>query len=320
MKSERRHELQTNYLADHLGSAVASGKPYATYVIGGIVVALFAALAYGIYSSQVAKAGAAAWGDYYFNIGSGDAEIFQQVAQDHSGTVAAHWAKQAWADNKLLEGLDQLYTDRKAAEGTITKAIEAYEDVLSKSYEADLKNRAAMGLAQAYESIGKLDDATKYYKQVAAGSQDGFATMANSRLAWIGSGEGKSFYEWFASVKSTPAAQPNIPSDLSKPPTTPDINFSDMPAIPASAAPTGTPPVGAPPVAPPTTPPTTPSVEPPATPASATPAPATPAPAEVPPAAPAPATPAPAAPAPTEATPAAPAPSAETPAPDKPPT
>ncbi len=232
MKSERRHELQTNYLADHLGTAVSTSKPYASYVIGGLIVAILAALAYGFYSTQVSKAGAAAWGDYYFNIGSGDAEIFQQVAQDHPGTVAALWAKQAWADNKLLEGLDQLYTDRKAAEETINKAIGAYQEVQSKSYENDLKNRAAMGLAQAYESIGKLDDATKYYKQVAAASQDGFGAMANSRLAWIASGEGKSFYEWFASVKNTPAAKPDIPADLSKPPTAPDIKFSDMPQAP----------------------------------------------------------------------------------------
>ncbi len=273
MKSERRHELQTNYLADHLGTAVNTGKPYATYVIGGIVVALFAALAYGIYSSQVSKANAAAWGDYYFNLGSGDAEIFQQVAQDHAGTSAALWSKQAWADNKLLEGLEQLYTDRKLAEETINKAIDSYEEVANKSYESDLKNRAAMGMAQAYESIGKLDDATKYYKQVAAGSQDGFATMANNRLAWLASGEGKSFYEWFASVKSTPVAKPNIPADLSKPPAAPDINFSEMPKAPeAGAAPTELPGAPVPPAAPaPTTPaiPTAPSE-------SATPAPANP--------------------------------------------
>lgn len=280
MKSERRHELQTNYLADHLGTAVNTGKPYATYVIGGIVVALFAALAYGIYSSQVAKANAAAWGDYYFNLGSGDAEIFQQVAQDHAGTAAALWSKQAWADNKLLEGLEQLYTDRKQAEETINKAIDSYQEVANKSYESDLKNRAAMGLAQAYESIGKLDDATKYYKQVAAGSQDGFAGMANNRLAWLASGEGKSFYEWFASVKSAPVAKPNIPADLSKPPAAPDINFSEMPKAPeAKATPTELPGAPVPPAAPaPTTPaaPTEPAVPVPAAPPATEPAPPAP--------------------------------------------
>ncbi len=254
MKSERRHELQTNYLADHLGTAVSGGKPYATYVIGGLIVAVFAALAYGFYSSQVAKASSAAWGDYYFNIGSGDAEIFQQVAQDHPGTTAALWAKQAWADNRLLDGLDQLYTDRKAAEETINKSIDAYQEVLNKSYENDLKNRAAMGLAQSYESIGKLEEATKYYKQVAAGSQDGYAAMANGRLAWIASGEGKSFYEWFASTKSTPASKPNIPADLSKPPTTPDINFSGAPTGPTATPEATAVPAGETPAAPPATP------------------------------------------------------------------
>ena len=274
MKSERRHELQTNYLADHLGTAVSTSKPYATYVIGGAIVALFAALAYGFYSSQVAKAGSAAWGDYYFNIGSGDAEIFQQVAQDHSGTTAALWSKQAWADNKLLEGLDLIYIERAAAEAAVNKAIDAYQEVLSRTYESDLKNRAAMGLAQSYETIGKLDDATKYYKQVAASSQDGYAAMANSRLAWIASGEGKSFYDWFATVKSTPVTKPNIPTDLSRPPVVPDISFKDMPQAPeAKAAPAGEP--SAFPTAPAaTTPPATPPAATPPAPTEAAPAPA----------------------------------------------
>ena len=295
MKSERRHELQTNYLADHLGSAVTTGRPYASYVIGGIVVALLAALAYGFYSAQTAKASAAAWGDYYFNIGSGDAEIFQQVAQDHAGTTAALWSKQAWADNKLLQGLDLIYIDRPAALDAIDKGIESYQDVLNRAYEPDLKNRAAMGLAQCYETIGKLDDATKYYKQVASGSQDGFANMANNRLAWITSGEGKSFYEWFATVKtSLPSVKPNIPADLSKPPTAPDIKFTEPPAMPvapeAKSTPTE-PPAGLPAA--------------PATPAATEPATPTPTPTPTEPTTPA--APSTAAPTTTDAAPAAPA-------------
>jgi hypothetical protein len=217
MKSERRHELQTNYLADHLGSAVATSKPYAKYVASAIAILIVAAIGYGLYATQTAKANAAAWGAYYFNIGSGDAEVFQQVAQDHSGTAAANWAKQAWADSQLLQGLDQLYTNRQSAEETITGAID----------------RAAMGLAQAYEAIGKLEDATRYYKQVASSNQSAYAAMANNRLAWIASGDGKAFYEWFASVRSTPTPPPAIPGNLSQPPSTPDISFPPLPGAQA---------------------------------------------------------------------------------------
>ncbi|MCC6512299.1 MAG: hypothetical protein IT423_24590 [Pirellulaceae bacterium] len=320
MKSERRHELQTNYLADHLGTAVQSSKPYAVYAIAGVAAVAIAAIGYGIYSTQAAKASSAAWGDYYFNIGSGDAEVFQQVSQDHPGTAAANWSKQAWADNQLRQGLDTLYTNRKTAEESINSAIDAYQEVLKNSYEPDLKNRAAIGLAQAYESIGKLDEATRYYKQVASGSQDGFGTMANSRLAWLSSGDGKAFYDWFATVKPTPAAPPAMQGDLSTPPTSPDLVFpnkepSAMAPLPNAPATTETTP------APGTAETTTPGVALPAvpTPGSApaasdaplptgsvelkaaepnVPAPATPAPATPAPATPAPATPAPATPAP----------------------
>ena len=225
MKSERRHELQTNYLADHLGTAVQTSRPYAMWVAIGIAAVVVLAIAYGIYTTQSAKANAEAWGDYYFNMGAGDAEVFQQVAEDHPNTAAANWAMQAWADNQLLLGLDQIYTNRKQAETTLEGAIDAYEGIIKSARETELKNRASIGLAQSYEALGKLDEATRYYQQVTSSSQDGFAGLAAQRLAWIKSGEGKSFYDWFASVRSTPEAPPALPGDLSRPPQSPDINF-----------------------------------------------------------------------------------------------
>lgn len=267
MKSQRRHELQTNYLADHLGTAVETSKPYAMWVSLAIAAVVVVAIGYGIYASQTAKAASQAWGEYYFNIGTSDPEVLQQIAEDHPGTAASNWALQAWADNQLLVGLDQIYNDRKQAEETIQGAIEAYQGILKSTYEPELKTRAAIGLAQAYESLGKLDDASRYYQQVIGTSQDGFAGMAAQRLAWIKSGEGKSFYDWFASVRSTPAAPPAFPSDLSKPPQTPDISFPQkqnpltLPgaeptpptpqseAAPGDAAPAATPPATAKPEA-----------------------------------------------------------------------
>ncbi len=225
MKSERRHELQTNYLADHLGSAVQSGKPYAVYVAGALAVALVLSVGYGIYSTQSARANASAWTDYYFNLGSGDGEAFQQIAQDHPGTSAALWSRISWADHQVMTGLEQIFADRSKAESMIDKAIEAYQQVYSSAYDTEIKNRAAIGLAQAYESIGKLEDATKYYKVVASSGQAGFDQLANTRLAWLSSGDGKSFYEWFRSARSKPSTPPQLPGDLSKPPTSPTIEF-----------------------------------------------------------------------------------------------
>jgi len=225
MKSERRHELQTNYLADHLGTAVSSGKSYATWLVGGIIAAAVLAMGYGLYSSQVAQSNSQAWGDYYFNIGSGDAEVFQQVAKDHPQTSAASWAEQAWADHQLMVGLDQIYNNRSEAEKSIQAAIDVYEKILASAYEPELRNRAAIGLGQALESIGKLDDAARHYQQVAGSGAGAFANMATNRLAWIKSGEGKSFYEWFATVRKAPEQPPAFPTDLSKPPTTPGIDF-----------------------------------------------------------------------------------------------
>src|SRR6476661_6924188 len=111
MKSQRRHELQTNYLADHLGTAVQTGRPYAMWAVLAVAALIVLGIGYGIYASQMHKANAAAWGDYYFNTRAGDPEVFRQVAEDHPRTMAAHWAMQAWADSQLMIGLDQAYSN-----------------------------------------------------------------------------------------------------------------------------------------------------------------------------------------------------------------
>ncbi len=244
MKSERRHELQTNYLADHLGTAVESSRPFAIWVVIGIAAAVVVAVGYGLYSAQAARASASAWGDYYFNIGTGDAEAFQQIGKDHPQTTAAQWGLQSWADNQLMVGLDQLYTNRKEAEASIEQAIEGYQQIIKQTYEPELSMRASLGLGQAYEALGKLDDAVKAYEGVAGGGSIGFARMAAQRIKFIKSGEGKAFYDWFATVRSKPATPPNIPTDLSKPPTEPNISFPDpasQPSAPVGDLPTAQP-------------------------------------------------------------------------------
>ncbi|MFO1065350.1 MAG: hypothetical protein U0892_15905 [Pirellulales bacterium] len=218
------------------------------------------------------------------------------------------------ADGQLLAGLDLIYTDRDQAEEKINSAIKSYESLVATTLDMELKDRATMGLAQAYEGLGKLDEAAKYYQQVSESKVlPAVATTATERLAWIRSPQAKEFYTWFSSTKPKPDAPPIIPSDLTQPPKSPDISLSPNVnvTLPQSTPPTTTTPADSAPLNLP---------QPTAQPDAAAPAPAMPA---SEPAAPAPTQPAP--PATTEpkvdapaadATPAAP-PSAPTEAPPK---
>ncbi|MDX1927685.1 MAG: hypothetical protein SFV81_14280 [Pirellulaceae bacterium] len=316
MKSERRHDLQSNELAHSLGSGIEKVQPFAQYIVGGVVIAALLAVGWGVYTSFAKKNAAAAWTEYYFTLNTGDAESFKAIAADHPGSAAAIWAEQTAGDEYLADGIDALYKDRGQGVELLKKAIDSYETVKNKSQNAELRTRAELGLAQAYESLGEIDKAKTLYQQViSAGLQPAITTVATNRVEFLNSQAGKDFYAWFDKLKPTPALPPKMPGDLSVPPTSPNLKFDPPVDTKGLELPPLTPPATTPSDAPqgadgkaielPKTEPATPTTEAPATPAPQTPAPATE------PATPAePTPPAPIEPAPAAATPAADTPSA----------
>lgn len=264
MKSERRHELQTNVLANQLGTAIESSRPIAPLVLGGLAVVVVAAIGFGVYNSYAQKANSEAWTEYYLNIGSGDAEAFNTVVDQFPSSSAAPWARQMMGDNQLLRGTEALYRSRAEGEQLIEEAIDSYKAVIEATNEPELRSKASIGLAQAYESLGKIDEALKFYGDVEkSGSQPTLVQMAAERSAWLRTDSSKKFYEWFATLKTTPDLPPALPSSLSTPPATPDITFPDLktpetkPASPAvdTKLPDVTPPISPTPASPaPTTP------------------------------------------------------------------
>ncbi len=226
MKSERRHDLQSNELANTLGSGIEKVQPFSQYIVGGVVIAALLAVGWGVYTSFARKSAAAAWTEYYFTVNSGDAELFKAVADKHPGSAAAIWAEQTAGDEYLANGIDALYRDRGQGVELLKKAITSFEKVNNNAKQPELRTRAVLGLAQAHESLGEIDKAKSHYQQVIAdGLQPAITSVATSRLAFLNSQAGKDFYVWFDKLKPTPALPPRMPGNLSDPPTSPNIDF-----------------------------------------------------------------------------------------------
>ena len=234
MKSERRHDLQTNELAGTLGSGIEKVQPFVQYVVGGLVIAALAAIGWGVYTSFARKNAAAAWTEYYFTLNTGDAESFKAIADKHPGSAAAVWAQQTAGDEYLADGIDALYRDRGQGTELIKSAIKSFEEVSQAAPSDDLRTRATLGLAQAHEALGEIDKAKDLYQEViSAGLQPAITTVATNRVAFLNSQAGKDFYAWFDKLKPAPAAPPKMPGDLSVPPTSPNLQF-DTPALDTS--------------------------------------------------------------------------------------
>jgi hypothetical protein len=113
MKSERRHELQTNELADWLGEQVAALRPHAgliTLCVVGAVLALLVAVSYfGSEDRTVARN----WSIYFGAFNQREPiKVMEQLASQGKGTPAALWALQSTGDMHLAQGAGLLFSDR----------------------------------------------------------------------------------------------------------------------------------------------------------------------------------------------------------------
>ena len=226
MKSDRRHELEQNVLADRLGAGIESVQSFLPTAIGAIVVVTVLALGWGLYSSSSQRKASAAWTDYYFNLEAGDADAFADIAEKYDGSVAGAWALQTAGNGYLENGLQTLYVNKADGEALIQKAIDEFSKLESQS-DPVLRSKALLGLAQAYESLGEIDKAAGYYDRVAKSTtQPRLISKANERIAFLNSQPGKEFYAWFKSYAPKPGAAITLPENFLNPPTTPDIEFS----------------------------------------------------------------------------------------------
>jgi hypothetical protein len=296
MKSKRRHELQTNVLADQLGHWIERVRPFTTTFLLLAVAAVLVLAAWYFFAVSHEKKLAESWRSYMLAGTNPQGDIVEElnlVTEQFDDTQAGQWAALTSADIESSRGVRLMFTDRAAAETSLNMAKNRFREVLNSKHaakDAMLLRRAHFGLAQVYEAQGELDDAKQQYATVAESDKDSaLGKAAQKRADQIETAATKKWYNWFANQKPAPrslgtgTSPPGSPdTDLNVLPESPGTDFmkdlvpSSPPAEPApspgatspgeATAPTTTEaaPATTPPATPPTAP-TEPSLDPPAT-------------------------------------------------------
>ena len=248
MKTQRRHELQTNQLADRIGVYIQKVRPYQKPILYGLAtVAVLGAAVLYLSNLQQAKAGAS-WEDYFGAMVEQQPEALAEVARLHSGSTAALWARQAAGDMKLSTGAMLLFRDRNEARKNLKDAEKEFLAIEQDGARYPmLLQRARYGLGQVYESLCEVDKARDYYKKVASAEPDSaLGQLAQRRHDQIAGQDPDRWFAWFEKqVPKTPVApvsatgqQPSTPFDLEAPAETPNLPSpgGDMKLAPAADA------------------------------------------------------------------------------------
>jgi hypothetical protein len=243
MKSERRHELQHNVLADWLAKAAEAVQPYQNMILAAVIVVVVAVLGYTWWSRASLAQTTQAWDELNTAIEMGNPEKLTKVIEGYPNSNVAMVATLLLADYHLGAGCNQLFVNKAMAQQELTKATEMYIAVRERgAKQPSLRERATYGLARAKEAKGDLAPAAQLYAEVVSDWPGGaFAGAAKQRLDDLNRPATRKLYDQFAHFDPKPAftGEPgqkpsfdlnSLPSDAppSKPSANGDIKFGDL--------------------------------------------------------------------------------------------
>jgi hypothetical protein len=210
MKSERRHELAENDLADSVESLAERFRPYVATILTAAIGGLVAVIVGLFVSSRWEASQAESWDACLAALTTGNEEAFREVLIRYPGTPAAQWAELVLADRAVSEATSLLFQKldpaNDVAQQRLEQAVAAYQGLLSEQPTRMIAQRATFGLAKARECLGELDEARRGYETLASEYADSpMADLAAARATDLARADTQQFYEWFFEQRATPA-------------------------------------------------------------------------------------------------------------------
>jgi hypothetical protein len=219
MKSERRHELHTNMLADWLADASQRVKPYQNGILA-VVILVAAGVVIATWQSHRSAANAAqAWDSLGPVLTGPSQQNLERATKQFSNSPAGHWANVLAGDGLLANGAMAMFSSKASAQELLGNAVNQYQAALKGDPQQGwISERATFGAARGLESLGRLDEAAKLYANVLERWPNGmFKTEAADRLKEVQKPNVKWFYDQFAAFnpKPAPVEEPSLPQSRS---------------------------------------------------------------------------------------------------------
>lgn len=268
MKTERRHELEKNQLADGLGRAITWCEENAR-MLGGIVAGVvIVAIVFALLSSRKEERETKAW-DSFFAAKAGttvDTSTLESIAKADNDLFAGKLAELTLADIAMNQGLELMTSDREKAEEFLTQARNHYLNIRNAGGE-HLQERADLGLARFYESMAQIEEAKKEYTKLKNRPDGLYHDFATQKLEYLEKPSTLAFAKWFRDQKPKPkpagtgvlgsndlSKLPPFPagSGTTTPSASPTATSSATPTAVPAASPSATPAASASPSASPT--------------------------------------------------------------------
>lgn len=229
MRTERRHELEENLLANWLASVLVKIRPYQNAIWGTVLLVGLAVVVYTWVVRRSAGEAEAAWQEVLTNmaVAREKPEELEKTAENLAGSEPGQWAALLAAEAYLANACDALFQNKAEARDALNRSRQLFQRVLDESRNEMLRERATFGLARADEAAGDLDKAIESWSTPSAKQtgradrgyqgvvnlwpQGAYAQAAKARLEDLKRYSTKKFYDDFA--RWTPRPLPPEPGD-----------------------------------------------------------------------------------------------------------
>jgi len=245
MKSEHRHELQTN----ELEKLTSKGQDFfeqhgnTVLIVLCVIMLVSAGVIYRVRSSQVVATHG--WGQL---VQANSPVELETIGQRWPDSPAGRYAKLREAESLLESGIQQSFSHREAAESDLKKAKEIFAALIqSESIPQPIDERAKFGLASAIEATSDTDvtDAIKAYEGLVNKYPNTiFKSICESRIENLKARSSQEFYAWFQqqnpspqdrdTVQDTPFVPPEFPQQPPEPVIAPKPDPLESPNFPAA--------------------------------------------------------------------------------------
>ncbi len=217
MKSEHRHELQTNDLSKLTKKVIDVVNQHSLKIAIVICAAAVLIMAYRLYFNSVSSTQRNAWNAFAGALNTGSPEQLVGVADDKKfeGTQAADWALLLGAEARTSQAIHDMFSDRDRALTSLKRARDEFGRLVDNKDSA-IQQRAIFGLAVIHESLDELDLARAEYEKLAASESSVYHDEAQARLARLKQGGAQAFYTWFMKQNPKPP-EPRKPEDTGMP-------------------------------------------------------------------------------------------------------
>jgi hypothetical protein len=209
MKSQHRHELETNWLAHKVAVWLEKTQPYHSLVLIVFATAALAIFGFTYYSGATTARQSEAWNTYNQSIEGPMPNLvsLREAAEEYPDSLMQQFADVTWADGQVFMASRAYIQNRAAAMDALSRAEGTYKGLLQESDDEDMKGRAHFGLGRVYELRNELDRAIDEYRAVTGG----FSKLAEQRVKDLEEKDTQETYAWLAIAQGPRRAAPEGP-------------------------------------------------------------------------------------------------------------